>query len=1770
MAKQKLNVKFLAIFLGIAAVLLVAATVIGLVIYRNDPIKHITTGDGYMANQQFDRAAKSYFRAFGKDPYQTAEYRPIDKSIEAVQSIVPKTDIEARDRQNQILTLFANKAIYAPDPAERDATITEQVIPVMRGIGIRPQLLSTLINRDDLSDETRARLEGLAVEPDWMGASRLSSNEWESTRGELEEIIELDPTNVRNQFGLLRGELEQAFKQGTNSLKISAATEPFDEALAAARESAGSALEFDAIEVERNLRIARMGLRSQDLEGRGVEAPDPERIGALVEAIKEASENSPTEADRERFELLQRFFIANHGQPWANARDPQLTAVCNIELLDGIIASSGAIYAIDPDDFRGNASRFDSLALFSQEEAELDRLELEQLKADGRLVEGELTPAERRMIAKRADRLAMAEEIILLERGSMGGSKTADGTFGTKVNLNEVYFKPMQRIAKKVVLAEAVLDHQAVRNGLENDELAVALADVDAALEAYRLEFEEDDDTEINKALLVVEALRGENLERRGRVAEARGAFGKAVKAYNQLVSVGIEMEDQLRPDELDAAILATRKNGQFGIATGIKRRYADRNPQFWEDVAFLQAFAQDLLNEGRIEESRVYALKAQGLAKQNGNAERVAILEEMLSAIATRGQSGQASSLAGMDLLADDSAALASGDIDERKRILNSIIELPESDPAVARRVRIQALRRLIGIADDEQDQQALQDLAEKLRRLSPDDALASMILESESRSYLDRARALARINIEQEIGLDYTPEELDVVIAGYLNEYLQSTSLAANNSETLPAEFKAQRAEVKAEAERLNAAILAIDDDKKSPLVLRYVIRRSLSAEYRDIEKARAWIELMRSMEGESEFTVQSQLMLYRITGEDDKALEFAARACEEMGFGTADIRFAYGLLLGLRNDRDGALRQWRLANEQAPRDLQVAVALSDLLATTGETSQSLEVLRRANLAVGSSDPGFRERWLSAESTIGNNLVVINERRRVFEANPGNISNAISLAQGLMQSRIDREDLTEEVKDPSTGEMTSKPAYTEREWARLSAAEKGNRITIKGRQRLDEAATVLQRLRAFDDTDPNVIVAISRFRRQAGDKSESNRELQEAIDRLATMTDEPANRRAKIILEQGRNLWTEGSRAAAREKFQEAIGLEAADSVEITALAAEFFTSANEIAESIPLQERLLSRLKADDARLAVIRMVARDLVNALLFVDELERAEALIAEYVDPDSTSYGEQIVIGRLELAKAAQLWKTAGDRPGAMKKIEETIAMANAAAAMSESQGEAPLLRGDALQLQLTMMTDPDASRDVLEEATQSYRRAIAFEQRDWAKRLSLVQFLVRNFEYESAVSELEQFISIRNDVPDASVRLANLLDTRLDQSGQAIQVAQAALNRAPKNIQLINLVATLREKRKEYDKAAALYSRAYAMTEQPGFLAREIRVRMNRPPPDVNAVLKLAQANPTEFSKDPALASAYAAAVKLVATDGNRGLSQFQNVYSAFKSNTDAEIAANAADPFVQSRAREYQERVMEVIAFWYPWLFGNQNIEGGFDYKEKDAAALADFIEQVSQGSPSLHDLLQLSRAWTIAENEELATAALERALELENISESGRYAAYVRLGTLLLNLEEPDCERALEIFEQAMALRPQEDLVKNNLAYAILKCGRDLNKALELSLTAVEFRPASASFRDTLGGIYFAIAESLDESDPERLEYLRAAEQEFRIVLKISPRNLDYRIRIADVFLSLGKCGDARTALKMAGDAGPTPKQQDMIDALTLKLADCERDR
>ncbi|MCP4067009.1 MAG: hypothetical protein GY741_01870, partial [Phycisphaeraceae bacterium] len=124
MAKQKLNVKFLAVLLGVAAVVIVSISAWLLVSLRNDPLRHIGKGDALMAEGKYDAAAKQYFRANGKDPYPSADYRPYEKAIAAINSISPQTDVEAQNRFRQLIALQLQKARYSTGSdvaAERDA-----------------------------------------------------------------------------------------------------------------------------------------------------------------------------------------------------------------------------------------------------------------------------------------------------------------------------------------------------------------------------------------------------------------------------------------------------------------------------------------------------------------------------------------------------------------------------------------------------------------------------------------------------------------------------------------------------------------------------------------------------------------------------------------------------------------------------------------------------------------------------------------------------------------------------------------------------------------------------------------------------------------------------------------------------------------------------------------------------------------------------------------------------------------------------------------------------------------------------------------------------------------------------------------------------------------------------------------------------------------------------------------------------------------------------------------------------------------------------------------------------------------------------------------------------------------------------------------------------------------------------------------------------------------------------------------------------------------
>ncbi|MCP4495190.1 MAG: hypothetical protein GY825_00260, partial [Phycisphaeraceae bacterium] len=297
--------------------------------------------------------------------------------------------------------------------------------------------------------------------------------------------------------------------------------------------------------------------------------------------------------------------------------------------------------------------------------------------------------------------------------------------------------------------------------------------------------------------------------------------------------------------------------------------------------------------------------------------------------------------------------------------------------------------------------------------------------------------------------------------------------------------------------------------------------------------------------------------------------------------------------------------------------------------------------------------------------------------------------------------------------------------------------------------------------------------------------------------------------------------------------------------------------------------------------------------------------------------------------------------------------------------------------------------------------------------------------------------------------MPEASVFLSDLLDRQLGLDAKALSVLQAALARQPTNIRLMSRIATLRADRKEYDKAAAIFAEAFELTSNVSLLKQEVLMRMRRIPADAATVVRLPDRSADHkrvFMNDPGLAAAYAAAVERQASRKGLGLKQIESIRQQYVKIADQKIADAGDDAEDLAQAKALKAYYLQQIAFWYQWLFGiqvtgvtdSENAE--FRYELAQAEAMDAWVRGVSNGRPALAELLRVAAAWRIAGDEERCIAVLEEAMAVPDATEQGKYAALVQLGYVILRSEDPDCERAIGIFEQASALRPAEATVKN----------------------------------------------------------------------------------------------------------------------------------
>ena len=189
--------------------------------------------------------------------------------------------------------------------------------------------------------------------------------------------------------------------------------------------------------------------------------------------------------------------------------------------------------------------------------------------------------------------------------------------------------------------------------------------------------------------------------------------------------------------------------------------------------------------------------------------------------------------------------------------------------------------------------------------------------------------------------------------------------------------------------------------------------------------------------------------------------------------------------------------------------------------------------------------------------------------------------------------------------------------------------------------------------------------------------------------------------------------------------------------------------------------------------------------------------------------------------------------------------------------------------------------------------------------------------------------------------------------------------------------------------------------------------------------------------------------------------------------------------IAARQAKDSV---AREYFERVTHLAAWngdaW--WYLGSSYFEKGEYQKLIEKMLIAEKTLPKDNRIPFL-----LGLAYSRLDQNDAAIAALRRSLDLKPDDIN-------TLSTLALTLDGLHRYRESDsLYERALNVDPRSHLVMNNYGYSLAERGLQLERALQMSLQAIEAEPNNDSYLDTVGWVYFKLGRY-----DEALKYISKA--------------------------------------------------------------------
>ena len=355
-------------------------------------------------------------------------------------------------------------------------------------------------------------------------------------------------------------------------------------------------------------------------------------------------------------------------------------------------------------------------------------------------------------------------------------------------------------------------------------------------------------------------------------------------------------------------------------------------------------------------------------------------------------------------------------------------------------------------------------------------------------------------------------------------------------------------------------------------------------------------------------------------------------------------------------------------------------------------------------------------------------------------------------------------------------------------------------------------------------------------------------------------------------------------------------------------------------------------------------------------------------------------------------------------------------------------------------------------------KAIEIYERLLDRTGDEWEILLQTAETYTSLGRFDEAAEKYKHMLELD---PSNKVLQRQLAETfgRAGKFPEAQKMLENILETDPKNAEALSSLADVYMEQHQYDKAVPIYQKLLLQERQ----NTEIKLRIG--------IAYIGQADHD---------STFVVKAKPIFEQLNKDIpNDWRPCYY---------LGVIAAREAKDSVARGYFERVPQLAAWngdaW--WYLGSSYFDKGEYQKLVDAMLKAEKTLPKDYRMPFL-----LGLAYSRMDQNDRAVPELRRSLELKP-------ADMNTLSTLALTLDGLHrYQESDSLYERALKLDPKSHLVMNNYGYSLAERGLQLERALQMSLQAIEAEPNNDSYLDTTGWIYFKLGRF-----EEALKYISKA--------------------------------------------------------------------